>query len=202
MRTAVVDDLVIGDTHLRNVAFLILPDSQQPMSDLPPGGRGLIGIQVPIALGAIDWRSDGTFQFGHVLKSRISAKNLSFDDLNPVVRGEFDGRELDCVLDSGDAAGSQLWRRFAQDFDVFVKEHGTKSKHQVTEVGGANLRDTVMLPEVTLRLGGLDATLQPAQVFSKPVGDDYHHCLLGLDVLSQAREVWIDFRSMSLQLVR
>lgn len=87
MRTAVVDDLVIGSTHLRNVAFLILPDAQQPMRDLPPGERGLIGIQVPIALGAIDWRSDGAFQFGDVSKSRGSEKNLSFDDLNPVVRG-------------------------------------------------------------------------------------------------------------------
>lgn len=31
MHTAVVDDLAIGYTHIRNVAFLILPDSQQPM---------------------------------------------------------------------------------------------------------------------------------------------------------------------------
>ena len=201
MRTAVVDDLIIGDTHLRNVAFLILPDSQQPMRDLPPGQRGLIGIQVPIALGAIDWRSDGTFQFGHLSKTHSSEKNLSFDDLNPVVRGTFNGREVDCVLDSGNAAGSQFWNRFAQDFDAFVKEHGTSSKHQVTMVGGSTERETTMLPEVTFRFGGMDATVQAAQVFSKPIGDDYHHCLLGLDVLSQAREVRIDFRSMSLQLV-
>src|SRR5215831_6644812 len=97
------------------------------MRDLPPGERGIVGIQVPIALGAIDWRSDGAFQFGDTSKSRDSEKNLSFSDLNPVVRGD-EGRELDCVLDSGDAEGSQLWRRFAQDFDVFVTEHGTKSK--------------------------------------------------------------------------
>ena len=185
---------------MRNVAFLILPDSQQPMSDLPPGQRGIIGIEVPLALGAIAWRSDGTFQFGHMQKTRPS-KNLSFDGLNPVVRGEFDGKELDCVLDSGDAGGSQLWSRFAQDFDLFVKQHGTKSQQRVTQVGGSNLRETTMLPEITFRVGGLDATLRPAQVFSKPVGDDRHHCLLGLDVLSQAREVLIDFQSMSIELL-
>jgi hypothetical protein len=200
MRTAVVDDLAIGYTHIRNVAFLILPDSQQPMRDLPPGQRGLIGIQIPVALGAIAWKSDGTFQFG-MLKTPGSPKNVSFDDLNPVVRGEFEGRELDCVLDSGDAAGSQLWRRFAQDFDVLVKENGTKSEKQVMEVGGANIRQTMMLPELKFTVGGLDATLRRAQIFSKPVGDDYHHCLLGLDVLSQAREVRIDFQSMFVQLV-
>jgi hypothetical protein len=40
--------------------------------------------------------------------------------------------------------------------------------------------------------------LQPAQVFSKPIGNDFQHGNLGIDVLSQASEVTIDFRAMSL----
>jgi hypothetical protein len=88
-----------------------------------------------------------------------------------------------------------------QDFDLFVKQHGTKSQQRVTQVGGSNLRETTMLPEITFRVGGLDATLRPAQVFSKPFGDDRHHCLLGLEVLSQAREVLIDFQSRSIELL-
>ena len=39
-----------------------------------------------------------------------------------------------------------------------------------------------------------------ANVFSKPVGDSQFHGLLGMDVLSQAEEVTIDFRSMRLAL--
>ena len=201
MRTAVVDDLAIGDAHLRNVAFLILPDSQEPMTDLPPGERGLIGIEVPIALRSIAWNSDGTFEFGRESGRANSDKNLSFDQLYLVVRGQFEGKAFDCDLDSGDAAGSQLWSRFAQDFETVVKEHGTRSQQRVTMVGGSNVQETTMLPEITFKVGGLDATLRPAQIFSKPVGDDYHHCLLGMDVLSQAREVRIDFRSMTLGLL-
>jgi hypothetical protein len=196
-----VDELVIGDARLRSVAFLILPDSQRPMSDLPPGERGLIGIQVPIGLGSIAWSSDGTFQFDVTSPNSNSEKNLSFDGLNPVLRGKFDGKEFDCVLDSGDAGSSQLWSRFSQDFAAVVREHGVKSQQRVIMVGGSELRETIMLPELAFTIGGFEARLRAAQVFAKPVGDDYHHCLLGLDVLSQAREVRIDFRSMSLQLL-
>jgi hypothetical protein len=60
---------------------------------------------------------------------------------------------------------------------------------------------TIALPEIQLRVGGLHTTIRPAQVFAKPVGDGFHHGLLGMDVLSQAREVSIDFRSMMLELL-
>lgn len=42
--------------------------------------------------------------------------------------------------------------------------------------------------------------LRPANVFSKPVGNDLQHGNLGIDVLSQAAEVRIDFQAMSLTL--
>jgi len=201
MRTAVVDELTIGDVRLRNVAFLVLPDSQEPMSDLQPGERGLIGIPIVIALQSVGWKSDGSFEIRPESSSRKAHKNLSFDGLSPVTRAQFESGELDCIVDSGDQSGSQFWARFARDFAALVKQHGTKSSQRVAMVGGSNVRETITLPEIQLRVGGLNTTLRPAQVFSKPVGDDFHHCLLGLDVLSQAREVRIDVRSMTLQLL-
>jgi hypothetical protein len=81
-----------------------------------------------------------------------------------------------------------------------MKQRGTKSTKTVTEVGGSNEREITLLPEIRLRVGVLATTLRPAPVFSKPVGDDFHHGLLGMDVFSQARDVRIDFRSMIFQL--
>lgn len=201
MRTAVVDELAIGDARLRNVAFLVLPDSQEPMSDLQPGERGLIGLPIVIALQSIAWSSDGSFQIRPPSSIRNPDENLSFDGLYAVTRADFEGKELDCIVDSGDQSGSQFWTRFARDFDALVKQQGVKSSQKVTMVGGSNVRETITLPEMRFRVGGLSTTLQPAPIFSKPVGDDFHHCLLGLDVLSQAKEVRMDFRSMMLQLL-
>jgi hypothetical protein len=42
--------------------------------------------------------------------------------------------------------------------------------------------------------------LRVANIFSKPVGNDLHHGNLGMDLLSQASDLTIDFESMSLTL--
>ena len=202
IRTAVIDELSIGDTRLSNVAFLVLSDSQEPMSDMQPGERGLIGIQVPVALQSLAWKSDGTFEVGATADSRKNrGENLCFDGTTPVTRVLFYGKLLDFELDSGEQSGSQLWTRFADDFATLLKERGTKSKKKVTEVGGSNERDIIELPEMHFRVGGFDATLRPARVYSKPVGNKFHYGHLGMDVLSQAREVRLDFASMTFDLL-
>lgn len=202
MRTAVVNELGIGGVLMRNVAFLILPDSQEPMSDWPLGERGVIGIQIATALQSIRWNRDGVFEVSSGL--RPSAKDdggLCFDGLSPVTRVQFEGKELDFQLDTGDQSGSQLWTRFANDFPTLVKQRGTESKQVIKQVGGANERATIVLPELQLRIGGLNTALRHAQVFSKPVGDDFNHGLIGMDLLSQAREVRMDFVSMTIELL-
>jgi Aspartyl protease len=202
IRTAVIDELSVGETRLRNVAFLVLSDSQEPMSDMQPGERGLIGIQIPFALQSLAWKSDGTFETGFVVSGANShSSNLFFDGLTPVTRVLFDGKQLDFELDSGEQAGSQLWTPFADVFAALLKERGTKSKKQVTETGGSNERDIIELPEIQFRVGGFDATLRPARVFSKPVGNDFRYGHLGMDVLSQARAVRINFEAMTLELL-
>ncbi|HTF71605.1 MAG TPA: aspartyl protease family protein [Edaphobacter sp.] len=118
-----------------------------------------------------------------------------------MTRVQFGDRELNFILDTGDTAGSQLWDRFSVDFSAKVKQEGTKSTQQVNQVGGSNIRETTVLQEIKLKVGGLETSLRPATIFSQPVGDRTHHGLLGMDVLSQAREVQIDFRSMILQLL-
>jgi hypothetical protein len=179
-----------------------MPDSQEPWIELPSGKKGLIGLPVAVALKAISWSSNGTFEIGFEPSSSAVRKDeICFDGLNPITRAHSEGKELDFILDTGNSAGTQLWSRFSHDFSERVKQEGTKSTKQVMQVGGANVRETTVLPEIALRVGGLDTKLRPAEIFSPPVGDRFHHGLLGMDVLSQAREVRIDFRSMTLSLL-
>jgi hypothetical protein len=71
---------------------------------------------------------------------------------------------------------------------------------RVTQIGGANDRETIVIPDVRLSVGGKETALERGNVFSKPVGNDRFHGLLGMDVLSQAHDVTINFRSMTLTL--
>ena len=201
MRTTVVNRLQIGEMEIRNVPFMVIPDSQPPFNDMQPGTRAILGFTFLSALKAIRWTSDGAFEIGFDSgPNKNKPANLWFDGLSPVTRVRFQNRDLDFALDTGDGAGSQLWSRFAADYASLVKEYGKKSTRKVTQMGGSKERDIVSLPELELQVGGFDTVLKPAEVFSKPVGNDSRYGLLGMDILSQAREVKVDFRSMTVQL--
>jgi hypothetical protein len=153
-------------------------------------------------LKEISWTSDGTFEIGFNSGANENKQaNLWFDGLSPVARVRFQNRDLDFALDTGDGAGTQLWSRFSEDYASLLKEHGTKSTRKVTQMGGSQVRDIVSLPELDLQVGGFDTVLKPAQVFSKPVGDDSRYGLLGMDLLTQARKIEVDFRSMTVELL-
>ena len=201
VRTAVVDRLSIGEMEIRNVPFMVIPDSQPPMSDLPPGKRAILGFTLLSALKAISWTSDGIFEIGfHSGPNENKQTNLWFDGLSPVTRVRFQDRGLDFALDTGNGAGTQLWSRFSEDYASLLKEHGMKSTRSVTQMGGLQEREIVSLLELDLQVGGFDTVLKPAQVFAKPVGNDSRYGLLGLDLLVQAHKVRIDFRSMTISL--
>jgi len=200
-RTAVAERLSIGRAELRNVAFLVIPDSQPPVDRLPPTERGLIGLPVVLALKTFEWTGDGAFEVGfRSRRDRGDEANLCFDGLVTLTRARFKGKDLDFIFDTGNGAGPQLWARFTKDFSALVKEHGSREVKRVTQFGGSNEREVMVLPEVRLQVGGLDVALRPANIFSPPVGNDLQHGLLGMDLLSQARRVTVDFEAMRLTL--
>jgi hypothetical protein len=199
VRTAVAERVAIGDAELRNVPVLVFPDSQPPWNEQPPGKRGTIGLPVAVALQAITWTKDGTCQMGSNPITATADVNLAFDGETPLTRVQFSGKPLELVLDTGNQGGTQLWERFARDFPDVVGE-GSKSTKRVHQIGGSVDRQIVVIPEIRLRVGGFNSVLRPANVFSKPIGNDSQHGNLGMDVLSQAAEVMIDFQAMSLTL--
>ena len=126
--------------------------------------------------------------------------NLGYDRLHLITKVGFDGRTLEFILDTGNQAGTQLWERFGKDFEALVKERGRKGSVRVTQIGGATTRDVILIPGIRLNVGGKDTSLAEGRLFSRPVGDDRFHGLLGMDILSQATEVAFDFQSMTLNL--
>ena len=197
MRTAVAERVAIGDAELRNVPVLVFPDSQPPFNEHAPGKRGAIGLPVALALQAIRWTKDGACQVGsNPIRTARPDGNLAFDGATPVIRVQYSGKPLEFVLDTGNQGGTQLWERFARDFPDVVSA-GRKSTKQIHQIGGSTEHPIVAVPALRLRVGGFDGLLQPANVFSRPIGNDLQHGNLGLDVLSQATEVMIDFQAMS-----
>ncbi len=79
-RTAVAKKLVLGPLGLKNVAFAVFDDDQEPWLNLPPGQRGLIGIPVLVTAERILWKKDGSLELGSPQTATTANPNLLFKD--------------------------------------------------------------------------------------------------------------------------
>ena len=201
-RVATAREVVVGNFHFKNVAFLVLNDDQEPFAELPAGKRGIIGMPVILAFQTIRWRRDGTLDIGFPpAPADLSRSNLCFDGEHPVTQFDFDGRKLEFVLDTG-ASESELWPAFAKDFAALLEKSGKKDSRKFTGYTGSGDFAVVMLPEIQLRLGEFAGVLRPADVVTKPSvsTSNWYYGRAGMDILNQAQTVTIDFNAMTFRL--
>jgi hypothetical protein len=199
---AVVPDLALGETHLKNVAFYVFPDDQPPFNQLAPGHRGILGLQVVIALEHFMWQpASGTFAILSGPSDRLSPDvNLAFDGSSVFTQLKFRGTALDLSLDSG-AQNTILYPSFARQFPDLQNANAVQ-QHKVTGVGGSSSIRSLTLPSLEFLLGGREVTLKPATVLLEENNSTsgWFKGNLGMDLLNQARSVDVDFGSMTLSL--
>jgi Aspartyl protease len=95
-------DLMIGQTHIRNAAFVVLPDEEEPFVDLPEEQRGILGLPFLMALGSFRIDPNGTVTIApHEKAEPANSASLAFVDLNPVTQVGFAGQTLTFTLDTG-----------------------------------------------------------------------------------------------------
>jgi hypothetical protein len=203
VRVAVVPRMSIGRTQLRDVTFMVFPAGEMPWKALPAGKQGILGLPPLLALDTLSWTRSGECRTASAVVARqASGTPLRFAKLQVIATVTLDTRPLEFVLDTGNQAGTQLWARFGKEFESRVREHGRPGTVRVTQIGGDMERPVTLIPDVRLIAGGMETVLPEAHLFAKPVGDDQFHGLLGMDVLSQAGTVQIDFKKMTLVLSR
>jgi hypothetical protein len=201
-RIAFVKDLVIGGLHLQNVAFDVLPDAQEPFVDSPEEQRGILGMPVLLAMQTLRWEPKGAFALGFQPQPKdLTIANLVFDGMSPFTQVGVEGRQYEFSLDTGETR-SILYAPFARAFPELLKASGKKESHKLTGVAGSANYDSIVLPSVTLTLGGFDTRLAPAPVLVQESTDKSNLVFgnLGRDLLNQARVITFDFHAMTLRL--
>lgn len=203
-RVALAKRVSLGGIELSNVAFLVSSDDQQPFVDLEPGHRGLIGLPILSAWGSVAWTRGGMFEADRSpTQANPSAANLFFDDLDLITQARFENHVLPFILDTG-AANSELWPKFADAAHDLVRTQGTQESHTVMGMGGNQEFEVTSIPKVMLILGGMPVALEPARILKTQQRDagKWFCGNLGIDLLGQAEQVIIDFRKMTLVLLR
>jgi predicted aspartyl protease len=200
-RLAVAPELVIGEMHVSNVAFLVMSDDLQPFVDSPAGERGILGLPVLLALETVRWSRDGSFAVGFSAESKDMKKsNICLDGAYIIAEATVQDRTADFVVDTG-ASHTHLWPSFKQDFATLIAS-GQAGATSVTGVGHSVQSDSITVPELKLRLGGFNGALRPATVLLRETTEQSRwYCgNLGLDLLGQATTVTMDFAAMTLTL--
>ncbi|MGI8961942.1 MAG: aspartyl protease family protein [Bryobacteraceae bacterium] len=199
-RTAVAHDVVVGNTHLKDVSFAVFPDNQEPWSDLPPRHRGIIGMPILIEIQTLGWEDPGTIELAKQSRPfNIQTSNLSFDNDHLVVTATVQNQKINATVDTG-ATRTDLYKPFAEKFESLLNRYGKKDATEVHGVGHAEKFDSVTLPELRIRVGGSDTVLSPAHVILKSIGANCCVGNFGMDLFKQGRAMKIDFGAMTLQL--
>jgi hypothetical protein len=178
----------------------VFRDDQEPWSLLPVGRRGLIGVPLILGFRSFRWNRNGDLEIGVKTAAANPARsNLFFDDDNIVISAELEQRRVLATVDTG-AETTDLYEPFAKQFADLVARVGTKDKTEVRGVGHMETFESLTLPELQFKLGGSVATLKPAHVLMKQIGNKTCVGNFGMDLFKQGRAFKIDFGAMRFDL--
>jgi hypothetical protein len=201
-RAALATHLAVGRFQLRNVAFCALPDDQPGFAGVPEPERGLIGLPVLLAFGAIRWSDDGILEIGAPAASRdFTRSNLCLDGGTPVLEAALGGNQLRLALDTGNPE-TFLFHEFGADFPEALKGATSAEPHEIQGLGESVTVESRTLPRLDLRIGGQSVSLESVPVLTQPAAAACLSCFgnAGLDLFGGARRVTLDFQAMRLTL--
>jgi predicted aspartyl protease len=194
-RLAIVPVLTVGTTRFENVPFWVVPDTRL---DCP----GIIGIGLLLKLETLRWNARGDVEIGFPAQEKnIRNANLCFWDHDLLTDATSNGQGgMIFFLDTG-SYHAQFYPRFAAHFQDLVSANGKKSLFGWYGLGGHRDLMELTMPEITLSIGGAQATMRSAGVLlEKPPLHSKIHGVIGMDVLNSASRVTLDLQAMRLTI--
>jgi len=200
-RLAIARELKIGAATVRNVVFLVLPDSALKFPQIGYEIRGIVGHPVIAALGEVTLTRDGHLRAPARPSAATSpgASNLCLDGLDNLVRGRIGGRTVLLGLDTG-ARNSTLFPPYYRQNQAAV-DSGRAATIRIGGAAGMRSLNVRYIGPVTFDLGGATAMLPQVTVAVEPSGQrsDYADGDIGQDVITQFSEMTLDYRAMQLR---
>jgi hypothetical protein len=196
---AVADRMHVGNTELRDVVFLVFPNSNFAM--LPLGERGALGIPVALAIRTIRWKENRELTIAYPgERFDLRKANLAYDAEYPITTTELDGRKMYLGVDSG-GKETLLFPPFFDGFPARIEAARKGSAHWFSADGEVT-RDAMLLPELQFKLGEFPIVLHesPALVSETIPQSGFYEGQLGMDAMAQARELTFDLRAMKMSL--
>jgi predicted aspartyl protease len=200
LKIVVVNNLIIGVTHLNHVPFLVVADTNGAFSGIPSGQHGILGIQPLLALGRLTFKPDGTLTIAGETEPAISTVPVLFAGTTPLTQIRYRNKPLTVTLDTG-ATQTTLNPPFAQLFPDIVQS-GKNQSHEMNGLSGTTAQQSVSVPHLTL-LFGRDVELTPATILLNQTtgASAWSAANLGYDLIQQAVPFTLDFHRMTIEFL-
>jgi predicted aspartyl protease len=200
-RVGVAPELRIGGAAVRNVVFLVFPDSALAFPQINYQIRGIVGFPVIAGFGATTLTRAGELVLGDTAAAEAGGEqNLCLRGLMPMVAAEHAGERLHFTFDTG-AQTTSLYTPFLAARRALVEAGGAPSTVQTGGAGGMRQVQAYTLAPLVLGIGGREATVPQVRVFAERTTDDSERVYgnVGQDVIRQFEAMTLDFRRMQLR---
>jgi predicted aspartyl protease len=197
----VAKELKMGDIVVKNVVFIVFPDSTLSFAGGAYKIRGIIGYPVIEQLQEVRIDKAGFISVPQEATNK-SIRNFGMDELTPVINIPVNKDTLAFTFDTG-AQQTDLNQPFYSRYQTDIEATGKAYNMQQGGAGGYTTQKAWRVPATTFNVGGQAVQLANLGVktTNKDSKDKFYYGNLGQDVMSKFRELVINFRYMYVDFV-
>jgi len=201
-KLGIAKTLKLGDVEVENVVFIVFPDSVLTFGGGAYKIRGIIGFPVIEQLQEVRIDKSGVMT---VPKEAVdkAIHNFGLDELTPVVQIGVNKDALAFTFDTG-AQATDLNEPFYNQYKAAIEATGKMFDMQQGGAGGYTTSKAWRVPATVFTVGGQSVTIADLGVKTTSFNskDRFYYGNLGQDVMSQFRELVINFKYMYVDFVK
>ena len=198
VKLGIADKLNLGGIEVRNVLFLVFPDSALTFKTGPTSVVKvdvILGFPVIKELERITLYADRMEIDNRAQIRKPGPPNMAIEYLKPIIYLEYEGEELPFTFDTG-ADETVFSEVFYKKHRAIIDKTGKKDVEQYGGAGGIKAFNVMKVPSLSFGCLGTTITLKDAAVSTEVIhtGDDVYYGNVGQDVIQQFKSMTIDFK--------
>ena len=197
----IADELKLGNIVVRNVVFMIFPDSALSFA------RGMYTIKGILGFPVIEQMQEVHIDKNNLTIPQVAVdrniRNFGVDELLPVISVGYNTDTLAFTFDTG-AQFTFLNEPFYKDYRSLIDTAGYSFEMQIGGAGGIAKSKAYRLSQIPITVAGQPAVLKDVAVktSSTTPKDKLYYGNFGQDIMNQFKEMVINFRYMYVDFVR
>lgn len=201
-RLAIAKTLHLGEVEIENVVFMVFPDSVLTFAGGAYKINGIIGFPVIEQLQEVRIDKAGFITVPAEATNK-PLHNFGMDELTPVIQIGVNKDTLAFTFDTG-AQNTDLNQPFYNQYKAEVEATGKMYDMEQGGAGGYTTSKAWRVPATVFAIGGQSFSIPDLGVKTTHTNskDRYYYGNLGQDVMSQFKELVINFRYMYVDFVQ